>query len=199
MFDEKTSLRSDDALQKLLISTSERETARALAVLHGIYLQPFIGLLLGMRVQRCDADDIVAKVFEKIWKLRGTRKVVRSSSSYLFTICRNQFRDWAASSQARDYAEFPDNLVAPDVVDQDDRVEIELQLDCVEKKWREFSRLEPERAALLRFVHKDPTPTIAEIAKSIGRTEGATRTYLYETRKKLIAYIREHCGLGEMP
>ncbi len=62
--------------------------------------------------------------------------------------------------------------------------------DCVSKGLINFSHKFPQNAAAISMSLDNMA--IAEIAEVISRTEGATKQYIYESKKKLAPYI-EHC------
>lgn len=61
--------------------------------------------------------------------------------------------------------------------------------DCVDHGIQKFAEVQPERAYVLQL--QIEKVSIEEIAVQIGRTGGATKTYLKECRKKLEPYVLE--------
>jgi RNA polymerase sigma factor (sigma-70 family) len=61
---------------------------------------------------------------------------------------------------------------------------------CFEQGFARFKEIEPERAKVLSLQLDDLS--IEKIAEKIGRTNGATKEYLSQCRKKLAPYV-EHC------
>lgn len=58
---------------------------------------------------------------------------------------------------------------------------------CVEQRLADFAMDRPTEAGVIKD-QLDGVP-IARIAASIGRSEGATRTFLYEAKKKFRDYL----------
>jgi RNA polymerase sigma factor (sigma-70 family) len=67
--------------------------------------------------------------------------------------------------------------------DPQNRVSQAQVLDVFEKCFEDFRRADPTAAAVIRWVVHDSLDT-AELSALLGRTEGATRQYLAQCRKK---------------
>jgi len=66
-------------------------------------------------------------------------------------------------------------------------------MDCIDESLQAFREVEPERAETMQLVIIEEWG-MKEVAEFLGRSHGATRQYVYETRKKLRALVRERCA-----
>lgn len=151
------------------------------------------------RATPAQAEDFTQETFVRIVRSVGEfRGEGTQLAAWIWTIARNVARD-AGRSPASQAMLDVDDLEAADAPVQEDadplqHVETESVADCVQRGFREFARLHPQRAQCLSWLATDQMD-IAAVAGALNRTAAATREYLSQCRKKLRPFI-EHCLAG---
>jgi len=151
------------------------------------------------RATPAQAEDYTQETFVRIVRSVGEfRGAGAQLAAWIWTIARNVARDAGRSPESQpmldvDELEGADAPVQPDA-DPLQRVESESVADCVQRGFREFARLHPERAQCLSWLATDQMD-MADLARTLGRTAAATREYLSQCRKKLRPFIA-HCLAG---
>ncbi len=140
-----------------------------------------------------DADDLVQETFIKVVRHCETYRGDALLSSWVWQIARNSLTDylrrknvsrtknlddeeWELLEQKSESMHFyqeipPDGSMG----------------DCVSKGFQEFAKTQPDRAYALSLVVDGYDSR--SIAKFINRTEGATREYLSQCRKKIEEFL----------
>jgi RNA polymerase sigma factor (sigma-70 family) len=140
-----------------------------------------------------EAQDIVQDAFLKLATTTSKPKSAESLVSWAMTIVNNTALDLFRGAASRRQHEI--NLPEDQDIElvPDPRIEGESSFDtrdCVSKGLLVFSQKYPENAYVISMSMDNFK--IAQIAEIISRTEGATKQYIYESKKKLIPFI-EHC------
>lgn len=140
-----------------------------------------------------DADDLVQETFIKIVKSCESYRGDAPLSAWIRQIAKNTLMDYLRYKQSHPTENFDDDgwavlenaSVELHVIDppiNGDNLE-----DCVSRGFSEFAQSEPERAKALSLVVEGYDTR--KIASFINRTEGATREYLSQCRKKVEAFL----------
>jgi RNA polymerase sigma-70 factor (ECF subfamily) len=144
-----------------------------------------------------EAQDIVQEAFLKLATTISKPSSAESLVSWIITISENTALD--LFKRAYKKYEIP-LLEESDNMDEESSPETGSVLiadfdvqDCVSKGLINFSQKFPQNAVAISLSLDNLS--IAEIAEIISRTEGATKQYIYESKKKLSPYI-EHCLEG---
>jgi len=161
------------------------------------YAQQIMRFFVYQGVLGSDAEDVLQETIIKILRNVHTFEGRGEARSWIWQIARNCLEDHRRKMASRAINETTPNVEQWEVVQKTtpgsgDPVAPRPQAvdECVSKGLEVFSGKEPERAAAL-LLNLDGLG-IEEIGVRIGRTSGATKTYLYECRKKLAPYIK-HC------
>lgn len=140
-----------------------------------------------------EAQDIVQDAFLKLATTKAYPKTATTLVSWIFTIAENTALDLFKKA----YKKY--ELPLPDLNHSDDDILCTYQEsnninrsieDCVSKGIEVFSSNFPDNGFAISM-SLDSIP-ISDIASMVHRTEGATRQYIFESKKKLAPFI-EHC------
>lgn len=180
-----------------------RERAAA-QFLVSAFKRPMTRFFLGQGVSPEDAEEIfwdtAVTVILKVEQYKDEGK----AEAWFWQIARNKLIDYQRKNRRHEalrgrpkspnsgdgeeldeWEWFEQHIAAPEQLMLEERVD-----HCVEQGFVRFKEVEPERAKVLYLQLDDLS--IEEIAAKIGRTNGATKEYLSQCRKKLAPYI-EHC------
>lgn len=142
------------------------------------------------------AEDWLQEVFVRL--LRPTaefRGAQTQLAAWIWTIARHIMIDARRQAQGRAFedidSETGHELPADDRDDPVTGIQSTSLSDCVQQAYAAFSTAYPDRGNCLSLLVTDELTT-AQIAQVIGRTEGATREYLSQCRKKLQPFL-ERC------
>jgi DNA-directed RNA polymerase specialized sigma24 family protein len=100
----------------------------------------------------------------------------------------DHFRKFAKYDQVLKETSIIDKIFEKDI--EHPKEETETREECVSKGIQEFEKIMPERAYVIQLtMEKVSMKTISE---RIGRTAGATKQYVSQSRKKVAPFIK-HC------
>jgi len=127
------------------------------------------------------AQDITSETFTKLWKEISLDKEVRSPSGFLFRIAKNLIVDhYRAKDQNPINLDNLDTVldkgqdVAGQAVQNDDMREVRLALSKLTEDYR--------IAVSMYYIEQEP---ISEVAKALGKSQGATRVLIHRGMKQL--------------
>ncbi len=141
-----------------------------------------------------DADDLVQETFIKIVRNCESYRGESTLQAWLWGIAWNCLYDYWRRKKVRPTENLDDdgwlaleqNLTALQAIDPPlagDTLE-----DCVSRGFREFAKKQPERAYALSLVVEGFDTSY--ISNFLNRTEGATREYLSQCRKKIEVFLQ---------
>ena len=142
-----------------------------------------------------EAQDIVQDAFLKLATTSSKPQSAESLVSWIITISENTALDLFKRAYKKYEIPLPEEM---DIGDDNEpskstgsllAPDFDVQ-DCVSTGLINFSQKFPQNAAAISMSLDNMA--ISEIAEVISRTEGATKQYIYESKKKLAPYI-EHC------
>jgi RNA polymerase sigma-70 factor (ECF subfamily) len=194
---------NDDEDRALLqrIAAGGKDGEAAFNSLYRKYRKPLIAFLIRHGVDSGIAEDLVQEAFIKIVRAASGFRQDSRVSTWIYEIVKNLLLDHLRKKR-------------PDILDDDawgevdrDRAEEKFRDDeaadnalaakkCVERQYREFRAKFPACADALDRVVRDEWLD-KDLAKFLGRTEGATREFLRQCRKKLRPFLepcREFLG-----
>lgn len=181
-----------DAETLKLIAGGGRPAEGAITALFRKYRKPLLGFLLNRGVDAATAEDLVQDAFIKFAKAAASFRGESKVSSWLYTILRNVHLDHVR--RARPEVNLDDEgwaIVeagvetsgADDPAQQLQKRQLD---DCLDRQYRLFAGEQPAAACALEKVSQLGW-AIRDVAQFLGRTETATKEYLYQCRKKLKA------------
>jgi len=131
------------------------------------------------------AQDITAETFSRLWAQISRGIEIKNPSGFLYKTVRNLLVDHyrgkgkaAISLDEMDFLEEQTEGVEEMVVKSDDLRHVKAALTCLNDQYRQ--------AISLYYIEQEP---LSDVAKSLGKSEGATRTMLHRGMKKLKKYL----------
>lgn len=140
-----------------------------------------------------EAQDIVQDAFLKLATTKAYPKTSTALVSWIFTISENTALDLFKKA----YKKY--ELPFPDLNDSESEISCGYQEsdssnrnieDCVSRGIERFSSNYPDNGFAISM--SLDSISISNIASMVNRSEGGTRQYIFESKKKLASYI-EHC------
>lgn len=169
------------------IASGGRARERGVSALYRNYRARLLAFFLRNGASREQGEDLLQEVFIRAVRNASSFRGEARVSTWLWSIARNCLLDELRRAR-------------PEVHLDDDGwsgIEARTQApgapggsveDCVQRAFSAFARRFPERAEALRRVALDGW-SIEDAAQFLQRTNGATREYLSQCRKKLKAYL----------
>jgi RNA polymerase sigma factor (sigma-70 family) len=148
-----------------------------------------------------EAEELMQEVFIRVLKRGETfRETAQRFEAWFWTIARNLLIDTVAAKRRIDKRTAGDQLDAEELMDGTADPEREARdrdvQDCFTHGYEKFRAKFPERAAVLSWLVIEQL-SVEAIAEMLGRTRGATRQYLFESRTKLKPFVEPCRGLLE--
>lgn len=137
-----------------------------------------------------DARDVVSEVLVKLVQ-RGPPTVNSNASGYLYRMFGNAAMDWHRE-QSNSANRFSSTAV-PDIPAPRDEHDAEAGEECLRRALAAFAQDSEERAIVLRLTYLEGWSQ-SRVAEHIGRSYGATREFLYQTRKLFRKLLLDMCG-----
>ena len=169
-----------------IVQSAVRGEASAFGLLYDYY-QPRIYRFVFIRVgQREEAEDLTHQVFLKAWQnISSYKSLGFPFSSWLYQIARNQVIDFYRTNKNEARLEDMDQelFVKPATVElvADQRFEIERVGNAIRALKPEY-----QDVIIMRFV-EELTPR--EVAKAIGKSEGAIKLIQHRALKELRSFL----------
>lgn len=184
----------DDQRSFTLIRQGGKMRDQGVTSLYHRYATHFRKFYLYQGLNAADADDIVQETFVNIVRYCDNYQGDSPLAAWLWRIARNCMTDHFRRTKARPAENLDDEgwdaleqeseaMRTFDSPSANDTLE-----DCVERGFAEFAKNFPERAHALSL-WKEGFDT-AYIAAAIQRTQGATREYISQCRKRIEEFLR---------
>ena len=143
------------------------------------------------RIPHAIAEELVQDVFIQIMRglegFRGETELI----IWCWTIARNAMRQSFRKAELESEPEVePDDVDDEALAPQQLHVEQEFD-DCVRLGFVKFANKDPDRAQVVEHLVRYKW-SMRDLAALIGRSEGATREYVSQCRKKVRPFIK-HC------
>ena len=182
-----------DLIWLQVVANGGRDAERALEALFRKYRRPLIAFLVQRRVDEGAAEDLVQEVFVRVVRSAGSFRHEAKVSSWLFQIARNLHLDHVRKVNLEDTVDEDAWMAIEHTTSLPAACEAPASLrealhECFERGYGAFAQVYPEPAAVLEKVVQLDWST-REIAHFLQRTEGATREYLSQCRKKLRHFV----------
>jgi RNA polymerase sigma-70 factor (ECF subfamily) len=163
-----------DARSAELVARLHAGEERALAEIIRLYQAPLASFVARM-VRRTpdDVDDILQRVFFRLWENRATLNRATSLRAYLFTAARNH-----VLNHVRDHAHEQRHVALEDDSAVTSSVAAELEAkDLADAVWRAIERL-PARCQEIFLLSRDGGLSYPEIAAATGVTVNTVKTQM---------------------
>ncbi len=134
-----------------------------------------------------DAEDLVQKIFIKIWERKAGIDVEKSFNSYLFTIAQNEAYDLL---KKRALLAYHNDYIFTDVEDTEDTLESKKRIETIYSLINEI----PERRRQIFLLNRDDGLTYRQIAEKLNISENTVDTQIRNAlnylRKELPKYLK---------
>ncbi len=176
----------------LKIRKGGRERQEGIAQLYREFAPAFLRFFMKHRVQRELAEDLVQEVFVNITRSCDGFRQDDRFDAWVWTIARNCLMDFYRQR-------LPDTGLEDDLLESlaEERSDLQAALgsddglaDCVRRVFQAFSADHPSRAEALSLLSFHEWG-IEQMAAFLGRTKGATREYLSQSRKLMRPYMED--------
>lgn len=177
-----------------------KRRAQAVKRLYGELAGPMRAFFARKGLDDKASEDLLHETFVNLLRGIGGYRGESPLRAWVWAIARNEMRMYWRAAARREDPEEPDTLAMLRVTsDEDPRDAAEL-VDCVRAALNRFEQHFHDQAQALRLIVQHEWG-IAEVARHLGRTAGATREYLSQARKRLAPFIAPCRGLlgGETP
>ncbi len=188
-----TPLSSDSDDDRLILALRDQALCRqATLLLHRRYARRFMAWLKHRGLDHASAEDAVQEAFIRLLGRADSFTPQGQGRAWIWKVARSAWLDVQKKSQREarwlEQHHRDDDDVAPDVASQSH------YQDCVQGQLQRFSQAWPEGGQAIEWAAVDGLKT-AQIAELLGRSAGATREFLSQTRKRLREYLEPCLGL----
>lgn len=180
---------TSDLLRRL--AGTDDVARRALLELYEACAPDLFASLRVRRVGPADAADIVQEAFLKIWSSRTTLPADANPKAYAWCVTRNAWIDRFRSDRAR--AARTDAFASEGEAQPHAPPSDADGVDCLERAFEEFRAREPDRAHAIELVAVQGFDH-HELADALGRTKGAAREFLSQSRRAFSRLYADRCG-----
>ena len=142
---------------------------------------------------RADADDLVQETFVKIVRSIDSYRGDASLQSWIWAVARNRLTDYFRYKGIRPTENLDDDgweqleQLSPHMQVTEQAMEGDSIEDCVHQQFAEFAKASPNGAYALTLQMEGHD--IRFIAGVLKRSEGATREFLSQCRKKIESFL----------
>lgn len=151
--------------------------------LYSSYRKPMLRFFVYKGASADMAEDVFQDVMIKVIKAAQTFTGAGTLQAWIWQIARNTLIEHFRKAP-------PFDPLPPDDKVEESELRNMSADECVTRGIEEFGKTEPDRCYALTL--QMDGISIINIGEILGRTEQATKQYLYECRKKLGPFI-EHC------
>ena len=187
---------SDDKRLFEALAAGGSGAEQALRTLYDQYARRLLGLLRSKGFTLEEAEEIVQESFLKLYQAGAKLGDVDAPKAYLYRTVINCSADYLRRKQksAAEVGVEPTELAAAaDGGVSADAGEHHGFMDCFEAAYDHFESSAPERALAVRLAIIEGMDG-RELAAAIGRSYGAAREFLSQTRKRFQALLQDMCG-----
>lgn len=191
----KTDTHAQDRLWLDLVAQGGREGDRAVASLFRQYRRPLMAFLMQRGVDAGAAEDLVQEVFIRMVRGAAGFRCEARVSTWLFQIAANLHIDQTRKRNLEEtvdeaqWHEIEGRVASPAcVAGPQEAADAERLQECFDHGFSRFAQAHPQRAQALQNVVEHQW-SVRDVAHFLGRTEGATREFLSQCRKKLREYL----------
>lgn len=178
-----------------LVSSGGAEAERGLKGLFDLYAARIKGFFRRQGCNDEDAADLLQETFVKVVRGAPAFRFDSQVSTWIWTIARNCLNDhWRSRHDTESLDEMKEadrNAWENSMGVSEPEHELTEMKDCVRKAFFDFAERHPENAQATMLATVEGW-TMEELAKTLGRTAGATCEFVSQCRKKLRPYL-ERC------
>ena len=176
---------TDEQIIELICKGGASNHSKAISAFYSRWAIQMKGFFITKGLTTDDAEDVFQDCVVTIWRKAHQYKGQGTAQSWVWCIARNVLTDQLRKKKPnRHFVDLDDALenilVAPSEVEN-------TASDCVDDGLKNFELIDSDRAYALQLWCNEMD--LQDIADRIGRSYGATRTYLTECRKKLRPFV----------
>ena len=176
---------TDEQIIELICMGGEFNHHKALTAFYERWAVEMKGYFVSQGLQADDASDVLQECVVKIWRNAHQYNGKGGARSWMWSIARNSLCD-----QLRKRKSSPEFVGVDDSLEKTHAAPAGVEYtasDCFDKGLKDFELVDRERAYVLQLLCDQID--IQDIAERIGRSYGATRTYLTDCRKKIRPFV----------
>ena len=171
-----------------LISVDDR---RAFDIFYHRYYKQIYRYLYYQLMDTEACSELVSNVFYSVWKSRRSLSEVKSIEAYLYTVARNEVKQYWTSTIKNRTVSLEEMPVHFDVDSAENPEEFTLAEEANNVLSRAIARL-PERCRAIFLLSRNDGLSSVEIARKLSLSESTVRVQLKIAVDKLVEDVREH-------
>lgn len=187
-----TTLDQSSADDALIVALQGAQRSPAVDLLYRRYAGRFAAYLRRRGMAPADVEDAVQEAFIRLIRRAASFHPQGQGAAWIWTVARSAWLDLLRKPQldmVSDLSALPeDTAIAPE------RADASQFQDCVDGQFSRFASAYPESAQAISWAAVDGLAA-TQIAELLGRTPGAAREFLSQTRKRLREYLEPCLGL----
>ena len=176
---------TNEQIIELICEGGESNHSKAIQAFYKRWASEMKGFFVSSGISPDQAEDVFQECVVNVWTKAHQYKGEGTAQAWMWMIARNvlcdQLRKKKSGRKFVELDEVTEPIIAP-LVEEDNTAS-----DCVEQGLKKLEEDDFERAYVLQLLVAEVA--LQDIADRIGRSYGATRTYLTECRKKLRPYV----------
>ena len=176
---------TNEQIIQLICEGGESNHSKAIQAFYKRWASEMKGFFVSRGVSPDQAEDVFQECVVNVWTKAYQYKGEGTAQAWMWMIARNVLCDQLRKKKSgREFIELDEVTEAtiPAPVAEEDTVS-----DCIDEGLKKLEADDSERAYVLQLLVAEVA--LQDIADRIGRSYGATRTYLTECRKKLRPYV----------
>jgi RNA polymerase sigma-70 factor, ECF subfamily len=168
--------------------------SRALRQLINVYGPKVLTFCMRRGMSRADVEDLLQDLWTRVSAHAADFEPGRTPSTWIWAIARNLWRDAMrrlykrradnGGQEPESLSEVADAVAAPNCTVPGESVD-----ECVQRGLQRYAFAHDEGAVAVQLRDLEGWG-VAEVAQFLGRTEGATRTFLSQVRKGLEPFLK---------
>lgn len=178
------------------LAAGGKRAEQALKRLYDTYARRLLGLLRSKGYTMDEAEEIVQESFLKLFQSSAKLAEVDLPKAYLYRVVMNCATDYLRTKRKADpeIGVDPEELAqASDASSDTSDSQYDGFMDCFEAAFSQFEAAAPDRAVVIRLAVIEGMSG-HELAEAIGRSYGAAREFLSQTRKRFQDLLTDKCG-----
>ena len=176
---------TNEQIIELICEGGEANHSKAIQAFYKRWASEMKGFFVSRGLSPDEAEDVLQECVVNIWTKALQYKGEGTAQAWMWMIARNVLCDQLRKKKSgREFVEIDEvtETITAAPVEEEDTVS-----DCVDEGLKKMEADDSERAYVLQLLVAEVA--LQDIADRIGRSYGATRTYLTECRKKLRPYV----------
>jgi len=174
-----------------LIKLIAADNRRAFDTFYHRYYKPIFRYLYYQLMDMEASSELVSNIFFSVWKSRKMLTEVKSIEAYLFTIARNEVKQYWADKAKNKTLSLEEIPVHFDIDSAENPEEFTLSEETNKILSRAIGRL-PEKCRTIFLMSRNEGLNSVEIARKLSLSESTVRVQLKIAVEKLVEDIKAH-------